>query len=441
MKPTHFTEKKVFKSSITDDSKEKNINNSMNRVRFYSKKEDRPRKYKSEITKAIFCRFLSKLNNGCVVLQEKDNVKIFGDKQSDIKVKLIVFEPRVYRNIILKGSIGAAESYTEGLWTTDNLTGLIQIFCRNLSHLNRYEKIYNWLTGILAHIQHHILSQNNRSGSRTNIAAHYDLSNELYQLFLDTNMQYSSAIFSEVDITLEQAQEHKMHILCSQLELTANDHLLEIGTGWGTFACFAAQNYNCRVTATTISREQFKGAQRQVIEKGLQDKVTLLFKDYRDLRGKYSKIVSVEMIEAVGYRFMPDYFRMLNNLLIDGGKLLIQAITIEDQRYDSYRKNVDFIQRYIFPGGHLPAISELLRHVKEQTTMRLNHFSDFSHHYAKTLKIWNERFTSQREKILKLGFNEDFIRLWQYYFSYCEGAFRESVIGLVHIKLIKSKYP
>ncbi|MCL4110194.1 UNVERIFIED_CONTAM: hypothetical protein GTU68_026714 [Idotea baltica] len=231
-----------------------------------------------------------------------------------------------------------------------------------------------------------------------------------------------------------------MHVLCERLELNSNDHLLEVGTGWGGLACYAAKHYGCNVTTTTISKAQYEIAEQRIAAQGLQDKVTLLLDDYRDLRGQYSKVVSVEMIEAVGHEFMPEYFKLLDGLLAPGGKLVIQAITIEDQRYDDYRKSPDFIQRYIFPGGHLPSVSEICRHIKEQTTMRLVDFSDYGHHYADTLKIWNERFMAQREEVARLGFTEDFARLWHYYFCYCEGAFRENVIGLAHIETVKSQY-
>lgn len=392
------------------------------------------------LSQRIVFRLLKQVNNGFILLHDGAETYPFGDVDSDLKVEVRIHNSRAYRRIIQNGSIGAAEAYVEGQWSTTDLTTLIQIFSRNMWALEKHEKRFSWLSRIFGRLLHHVINRNSKAGSRTNIAAHYDLGNDLYRLFLDRHMQYSSAIFPDCGATLEQAQEHKMQLLCERLGLNADDHLLEIGTGWGGLACYAAKHYGCRVTTTTISKAQYEVARQRVVDQGLQTRVSLLFDDYRDLNGQYSKIISVEMIEAVGHTFMPEYFRLLDKLLMPGGKVVIQAITITDQRYDSYRKNVDFIRRYIFPGGHLPSINEICRHLKGQTTMRLNHFSDYGRHYADTLKIWNRRFQAHREEILALGFSEDFIRLWQYYFGYCEGAFREAVIGLAHIEAVKSRH-
>jgi cyclopropane-fatty-acyl-phospholipid synthase len=387
--------------------------------------------------RAVFF-LLGKLSNGFIVLHDGGSEFTFGDSSADIKVEIHIHDPKFYRRLLVGGSIGAAESYIEGQWSTSQLTDLIRIFSRNLGVLQQHEKRFSGLSNIVQRVRHSMVNRNSKSGSRTNIAAHYDLSNDFYRLFLDPAMQYSSAIFPTPDASLELAQQHKMKLLCERLDLTEKDHLLEVGTGWGGLACYAAEHYGCTVTTTTISKAQYDIAQQRIVDLGLQDKVTLLLDDYRDLNGQYSKIVSVEMIEAVGHEFMPEYFRLLDSLLAPGGKLVIQAITIEDQRYDDYRKSPDFIQRYIFPGGHLPSVSEICRHIKEQTSLRLNHFSDYGHDYADTLKIWNDRFMSQRDDVSKLGFTEDFTRLWHYYFCYCEGAFRENVIGLAHIETTKS---
>jgi cyclopropane-fatty-acyl-phospholipid synthase len=253
-------------------------------------------------------------------------------------------------------------------------------------------------------------------------------------------MQYSSAIFPNNNSSLEVAQENKMAIICHYLDLNENDHLLEIGAGWGGLACYAAKHFGCKVTTTTISSAQFAIAQQRIKAQSLDDKISLLQDDYRDLTGQYSKIVSIEMIEAVGHRFMADFFKQLDRLLQPGGKLLIQSITINDQRYDSYCQTVDFIQRYIFPGGHLPSVNLICDQVKRQTQMYLEHFADYRLDYANTLKAWRQRFLSNKTNILALGFNEDFIRLWEYYFCYCEGGFREQAIGLAHIGLVKNPY-
>lgn len=394
---------------------------------------------RNSLSERIFFKLLSQLRYGYIQVIEDDETYEFGDTGADIHTQLIITDSKAYKRILWGGSIGAAEAYVEGLWDADSVTNLVRIFSRNLARLDKYEKRFGFISNIF-NLAKHRLSSNSKAGSRTNIAAHYDLSNDMYRLFLDPHMQYSSAIFPQVDASLEQAQEHKMTLICDYLELNENDHLLEVGSGWGGLACFAAKHYGCKVTTTTISPSQFSIAKERIETQGLTDKVTLLLEDYRDLKGEYSKIVSVEMIEAVGHQFMPTYFKTLDDLLAPGGKLMIQSITINDQRYDSYRKNVDFIQRYIFPGGHLPSVSLICDQVKQQTNMHLDHLMDYRLDYAETLRQWRLRFMHHKSEILSLGFSEDFIRLWEYYFCYCEGGFREKVIGLAHIGLVKDAH-
>jgi cyclopropane-fatty-acyl-phospholipid synthase len=397
-------------------------------------------RHKASLSKKLVFKLLAKMKNCAVCVVDLNERHHFGDTASDLYAEIHIKDVTAYRRILFGGSIGAAEAYVEGLWSSPNLTAVVRAFSRNLSNLSSHDKRFAWIKTSLGRWRHRVLNRNSKSGSRTNIAAHYDLSNAMYEIFLDSHMQYSSAIFPAQDATLEHAQEHKLKLLCERLELGPDDHLLEIGSGWGGLACFAAQHYGCKVTTTTISKAQFETAQQRIESNKLQDRVTLLLDDYRDIRGRYSKIISVEMIEAVGHQFMPAYFQQLNSLLKPGGKLLIQAITIEDQRYEDYRKNVDFIRQYIFPGGHLPAVSEICRQLKQHTQMRLHHFSDHGLDYAETLKHWNQRFIGSRKTIMQLGFNRDFMRLWEYYFCYCEGAFRENVIGLAHIVAVKSTH-
>lgn len=379
---------------------------------------------------------LAKLQDARLTIKEGQDLFEFGDPNASLKAHIQVCDPRFYRRLMLGGSIGAAEAWVDGCWHSPNLTAVIQLFARNMVVLDKFERRLAWLTSPWHKLNHRI-NRNSLNGSRANIAAHYDLGNDMYQLFLDPLMQYSSAIFPTPDATLEAAQEHKLHLICQQLALTPNDHLLEIGTGWGGLACFAAKHYGCQVTTTTLSAEQLKYAQQQVEQAGLQDKVTLLLQDYRNLDGQYDKLVSVEMVEAVGHEYLPTYFQSLNRLLKPEGKLLIQAITIADQRYDQYRKGVDFIQRYIFPGGCLPSVSEMCRHLKEQTDMTLVSFQDYGQHYAQTLNIWAARFQQLEPKLKGLGYSRDFHRLWAFYFAYCEGAFREGSIGLMHFEAAK----
>ena len=402
--------------------------------------EETQSKERISLARALVFRFFNRLKNGRLVLTESNKQFYFGDPTSELIAHINIRHTKAYSRLSWGGDIGAAEAYVEGLWQSDDLVNVIRLFSRNLTGMAVFDKNLGALFNLLNKLRHR-LNQNSKSGSRVNIAAHYDLSNEMYRLFLDEDMQYSSAIYSNQNLSLAEAQENKMKTLCDHLELSENDHLLEIGSGWGGLACYAAEKYGCSVTTTTISQAQFDLAKERIHSLGLQNKITLLKKDYRDLEGQYSKVVSVEMLEAVGHKFFPLYFKTLENLLKPGGKALIQTITINDQRYESYRDSVDFIRRYIFPGGHLPCISVLSETIKQHTNLAINYFSDYRQDYAETLKEWQTRFISNRPAIEKLGFNDDFIRLWQYYFSYCEGGFRESIIGLAHIELIKHARP
>ncbi|MBT4443119.1 MAG: class I SAM-dependent methyltransferase [Oceanospirillaceae bacterium] len=393
----------------------------------------------ASFSKRIVFSLLKKLTAGHIRLIENGNEALFGDSHADIKATITIHDQKAYSRILWGGSIGAGEAYVEGLWSSENLVDVIRLFSRNLAALEKHEQRFGFLLNIINMVKHR-LNRNSKAGSRTNIAAHYDLSNEMYRFFLDEAMQYSSGIFPHETTTLEEAQQHKLKTICEALNLTEDDQLLEIGTGWGGLACYAAKNYGCHVTTTTISDAQFDLAQQRINDENLSHKITLLKKDYRDLTGQYSKIVSIEMIEAVGHKFMSTYFEMLDQLLKPGGKSFIQAITMNDQRYDNYVNNVDFIQRNIFPGGHLPSVSVMCDLLKNNTNMYMKQLSDYRIDYAKTLSAWRASFLDNREAIQSLGFNDDFIRLWEYYFSYCEGGFRESAIGLAHIELIKNEY-
>jgi cyclopropane-fatty-acyl-phospholipid synthase len=284
------------------------------------------------------------------------------------------------------------------------------------------------------------LNSNTQTGSRDNIAAHYDLGNEFFQLFLDPTMMYSSAIFDDHTMTLEAASEAKLDEICGQLELKADDHLLEIGTGWGGMAIHAAKHYGCRVTTTTISAEQYEYARARVKEEGLEKQVTLLCQDYRSLTGEYDKLVSIEMIEAVGHKFYKNYFQTCTRLLKHNGKMVIQAITVADQRYQQARDSVDYIKRYIFPGGCLPSVAVIADHVASDTDLQIVHLRDITEDYANTLAHWRERFMAKLEAVEAMGFDEEFIRMWEFYLCYCEGGFRERVISTVQLAFAKPGY-
>lgn len=385
--------------------------------------------------KRAFFSFLNQLQHGFLLLQEGNETLEFGDPACDLKAKIMVHDPRFYRKILLGGSIAAGESWVEGLWSSPDLVSVVRLIARNLPQLDALERRFGWLSMPFNKLRHW-MNRNTPNGSRANIAAHYDLGNDLYQLFLDEQMQYSSAIYPSLHANLHQAQQHKLHTICERLALQPGDHLLEIGTGWGGLALYAATHYGCKVTTTTISHEQYQFARQRIEEQGFVDRITLLKSDYRDLCGQFDKVVSVEMIEAVGKQFLPSYFQQLSALLKPGGRMLLQAITMADARHRNYADQVDFIQRYIFPGGFLPSLSqmtELLAH----TDLQLVRLHDHGFDYARTLKQWSERFLSHATTIRNLGYSQDFIRLWHFYFAYCEGGFWERTISLVHFEAIK----
>ena len=283
----------------------------------------------------------------------------------------------------------------------------------------------------------HALNKNTRKGSRKNIAAHYDLGNDFYQLWLDPKMMYSCAYFDKPDTSLEDAATEKLDRICRKLNLSADDSVVEIGTGWGGFAIHAARHYGCHVTTTTISRQQYNYAQQAVVDAGLEDRITLLLQDYRDLDGRFDKLVSIEMIEAVGHEFHDAYFKKCCDLLKPDGQMLLQAITIADQRYDQYKSSVDFIKRYIFPGGCLTSVTDMSRTMTRHTDMRVIHLEDIGPHYATTLRHWHDRFFAHIHEVRELGYSDAFVRMWQFYLNYCESAFIERAIGNVQLLIMR----
>lgn len=357
----------------------------------------------------------------------------FGTSGTDGQVaELVVHNLRFYQRVAVEGSLGAAESYIQGDWDSPDLCGLLQLLSRNSAVLSNVDgltakllkplrTIFNWRR------------RNTKRGSRKNIAAHYDLSNDFFSLMLDDSMTYSSGVFNQSNMSLADAQTEKYDRVCRKLQLTAKDRVLEIGTGWGGFALHAARNYGCHVTTTTISDEQHRWAQIKFQQSGLGDRLALLRQDYRDLRGQFDKLVSIEMIEAVGERFLRGYFDQCCRLLKPNGAMCLQAITIPDHRYDSYRKSVDFIQKYIFPGGFLPSFRAISEALASHTDFRITHSEDFGPHYATTLEHWRENFWSAIALVEQLGFDQRFIRTWDYYLNYCQAGFAERLIGVSQI--------
>jgi cyclopropane-fatty-acyl-phospholipid synthase len=355
---------------------------------------------------------------------------------ADIDVRIRVHDSRFWSEVAFGGSIGAGEAYMEGYWSTDDLTALVRLLLRNREVLDGME---TGAAALARPVQKglHWLNRNTRAGSRRNIAAHYDIGNDFFRLVLDPTMMYSSAIFDRPDMTLEEAQVARLDRICRALDLRASDHLLEIGTGWGAMAVHAAKHYGCRVTTTTISREQFALARARIDAAGVADRVTLLLDDYRDLDGRFDKLVSIEMIEAVGHAYFDAYFSQCSRLLTDDGLMLLQAITIADQRYDAARRSVDFIQRHIFPGSTIPSVTALLASITRASDMKLTHLDDIGPHYATTLRAWRANFTRNLDAVRALGHSERFVRMWEFYLCYCEGGFHERVLGDVHMLLAK----
>lgn len=353
-----------------------------------------------------------------------------------LQVTLTIHDSSVYRQLLFGGSIVLADSYINGEWDTEDLTGLIRLAARNLVVLNKLESRFAGVSRTFERAKHQ-LRNNDESGSKSNILAHYDLGNAMYERFLDDTMMYSSAVYPTPETSLARAQQHKLALICQRLQLSADDHVIEIGTGWGGFAIYAAQHYGCRVTTTTISDAQYQEAQRRVQQAGLEDKVTLLKQDYRELTGHYDKLVSIEMIEAVGHEYLPTFFAKCNELLKPTGLMVLQAITFNDQNYQDYLGSVDFIQTHIFPGGCLLSNQELNTQFTEQTDMVIKQLHDYGFDYAYTLRDWRAAFMDQRQEIKALGYDEAFIRLWEFYFCYCEGGFLERTIGVVQVTAVK----
>lgn len=381
-------------------------------------------------------RQLANLRHGLLLVHEGSEVLHFGTPQSSQRAEIRVNDPAVWGLVAGNGSIGAGEAYIHGYWSTPDLTAVVRIFVANLDVLDAMESGLARLGRPL--IQGlHWLNRNTRQGSRRNIAAHYDLGNDLFEQFLDPTMMYSAAMFLRGDDSLQQAQLNKLQRICEKLALQPSDHLLEIGTGWGSMAIYAASQYGCRVTTTTLSREQYAYTERRIREQGLEDRVTLLLEDYRDLEGQYDKLVSIEMIEAVGHRFLPTYFEQCARLLKPEGLMLLQAITIRDQRYEQASQSVDFIQRYIFPGGALPSMHKMLEVISRHTDLNLHHMEDFGLHYARTLRLWRENLSQARQRLEQLGYDDYFYRLWEFYLCYCEGGFLERTIGTAQLLLAK----
>ena len=378
---------------------------------------------------------LAQLEHGCLSVSDPFGSWSVG-QNGPFDAHLEVSDPAFYIDVALEGSLGAARSWTDGHWHTTDLTQVLKLLVRNIDTVDAMEGGLASLANVVARARHWI-NRNSRSGSARNIHAHYDLGNELFVLFLDDSMTYSSGIFPTPDASLEAAQFEKLDRICRKLKLTPEDRVVEIGTGWGSFAMHAARNYGCRVTTTTISAEQHAMAIERIELAGLSRLIDVRLTDYRDLEGQYDKLVSIEMIEAVGHQFLPTYFAKCAALLKPEGAMLIQAITMPDQRYAQYLRSSDFIRAMVFPGSCCPALTAVLDAVKENTDLRLSHQEDIGLHYARTLRLWRERFDDVVDDVRVLGYHEEFIRLWRFYLSYCEAGMEERYTGTSQLLLQK----
>jgi len=377
------------------------------------------------------------LEDGEVTLLDDSGSRTFGSK-GPLRAAVSVADPRFYVKVVAGGDLGAAESYVAGHWSCDDLTALCRIFARNLDTTDDLNLGWARLTAAAARLVHW-LHRNTPGGSGRNIHAHYDLGNEFFKLFLDPTMNYSCGVFESPESTMEAASIAKMKRVCEKLELGPGDHLLEIGTGWGGLAIRAAACHGCRVTTTTISRRQYEFAVRRVKEAGVSDRVTVLLQDYRDLEGRFDKNVSIEMVEAVGHEFLETYFAQCGRLLQPDGMMLLQGITMADHRYERYRRSVDFIQRFVFPGSCLPSVTAMCAAASRASDLRPAHLEDITPHYAETLRRWRLKFNENIAKVRALGYSDSFIRLWEYYLCYCEAGFEEGLVGDVQLLLTKPR--
>jgi cyclopropane-fatty-acyl-phospholipid synthase len=378
---------------------------------------------------------LKKLAKGHLTLIDGDEHYQFG-QAGNLSATIIVNDAHFYGDVAFGGSIGAGEAYMLGYWQADNLTNVIRLFAANQSIMDKLEGGFEWLSKPILKALHYF-NRNTQDGSRKNIAAHYDLGNDFFKLWLDPTMMYSAAIFEPADCNLEAASLKKLKVICDKLDLKPTDHVVEIGTGWGGFAIYAAKNYGCKVTTTTISQQQYDEAKQRVNAENLEHKIKLLLNDYRDLQGQFDKLVSIEMVEAVGHQFYDTYFKKVSSLLKPDGLALIQAITIADQRFEAAKNSVDFIQRYIFPGSNIPSNTAILNSITKTTDMRLFDCEDIGPHYATTLRKWRENLFANIAQVRQLGYSEEFIRMWEFYLCYCEGGFAERALGDVHLLLAK----
>ncbi len=394
---------------------------------------------KFSLYESLLFNVFQKLTLGSLQLELPDGHTLHFGNGTEVKARVRVINNEFFVKSVLYGDIGFAESYLDGDWHTDNIYDIIHWFIINLDAnpaltgkgIRKYAlnlfRVVNSFT--------HSARKNTINGSKRNIAEHYDLGNDFYKLFLDKSMTYSSAIFKLPEQSLEEAQSEKYDRLCREINLKSSDHVLEIGSGWGGFALHAARNYGCRITTVTISEEQFKYAHDLFLSEGLSNQIDIHLQDYRTLEGSYDKIVSIEMLEAVGHRYLPVYFEKVNELLKPNGCIGLQVITSQDKRYEEFRNDVDFIMKHIFPGSQTPSITAIQQAINKVSDLNLHDAKDIGLDYTKTLRFWFNAFNNRLDEVNGLGMNDKFIRKWNYYLQYCEAAFR-----LRHITVMQLVY-
>jgi cyclopropane-fatty-acyl-phospholipid synthase len=386
------------------------------------------------IARFVMAAALRRIESGRLEVVEGGRRHFFGPSDSALRATITVRSPRFWRSFF-GGSAGLARSYRDGEWECDDLVSLVRIGAREMPRLDRMRRPLNPFHRAFTRV-----ARNTPALARTHVAAHYDLGDDLFEVFLDGTMTYSCALFDPPHISLAEAQERKLDAICRRLDLRPGDHVLEIGTGWGSFAIHAAGRYGCRVTTTTISRSQHDTAVERVREARLSDRVEVLFKDYRDLRGRYDKLVSVEMIEAVGWQYFDDFFRRCSHLLAPDGLMLLQAILIDDDAFEAEKATRSFINEFIFPSGCLPSMHVVEDCARRVTDMTVDGVEDITEHYPETLRRWRENFLAASERVAELGYDREFRRLWELYFAYCEGGFRERRITVAQLALAKPAY-
>jgi len=390
--------------------------------------------------KALF-RMLENVRHGALEVICPERTYLFGEGGTGLRAAIAVHDERFFSRVLWGGDDAAGDSYVDGDWSSPDPVAVVRLAARNLSELEGGNPLLSFANRLFHRLRHR-MNRNTVVGSRRNIQAHYDLSNDFFRLFLDRNMVYSSALYQHADDSLEQAQIEKLDRICRKLRLGPDDHVLEIGTGWGAFALHASRNYGCRITTTTISREQHDEARQLFAGAGEAGaRIKLLLEDYRNLQGSFNKLVSIEMFEAVGLDYYDAFFSICDRLLTPDGCVVMQVITMNEHRFDAYRKQSDWIQRRIFPGAQLASIREILNSLVRSTRLSLYNVEDIGLHYAYTLAEWRRRFHESIEEVRALGLDEAFCRMWDYYLAYCEGAFRERHISDIQLMLTKNANP